>query len=225
MTTVVKGGGGGLIDLYHCVDARSFRALWALEEMGLPYRLHLLPFPPRVRQPGYLDLNPLGTVPLLIDDDVRMTESAAIPQYLAERYGPTPLAIAVGEPDYALWLDWLHRSEATLTFPLTLVLRYGQLEPEERRLPQAADDYAQWFLSRLRHLTRALEDREWLCGGRFTMADLCVGYALLFATTLGLEHRFSPAVAAYWRRLSARPAFLVAKAAQDAAAIDQETRQ
>jgi glutathione S-transferase len=204
-----------MIELYHSTDARSFRALWALEEMGLPYRLHLLPFPPRVLAPGYLDLNPLGTIPLLVDGDVRMTESAAIPHYLATRYGPTPLAVDVGEPDYALWLDWLHRSEATLTFPQTIVLRYTRLEPEERRLKQAADDYAQWFLSRLRHVTRALADREWLCAGRFTMADVSVGYALLFARTLGLDHKFSPEVVAYWERLSARPAFLAAKAAQE----------
>jgi glutathione S-transferase len=205
-----------MIQLYHCLDARSFRALWALEELGLDYRLHLLPFPPRLLAPDYLAVNPLGTIPLLIDGDVRMTESAAIPQYLATRYGPTPLAVGVDEPDYALWLDWLHRSEATLTFPQTIVLRYTRLEPEERRVKQAADDYAQWFLSRLRHLTRALADREWLCAGRFTMADLCVGYALLFARTLNLDHKFSPEITAYWARLSARPGFIAAQAAQAA---------
>ena len=204
-----------MIELYHCHDARSFRALWALEEMGLPYRLHVLPFPPRLLAPEYLAHNPLGTIPLLVDGAVRMTESAAIPQYLATWYGPTPLAVGVDEADYGLWLDWLHRSEATLTFPQTIVLRYSRLEPEARRLPQAAADYTQWFLSRLRHLTRALADREWLCAGRFTMADLCVGYALLLARTLDLEARFSPEVAAYWRRLAARPGFLAAKGAQE----------
>jgi Glutathione S-transferase, N-terminal domain len=61
-----------MIELYHCIDARSFRALWVLEEMGLPYRL-------RVLAPSYVELNPLGTIPLMIDGDVRMTESAAIP--------------------------------------------------------------------------------------------------------------------------------------------------
>lgn len=203
-----------MIELYHCFDARSFRALWALEEMGLEYRLHLLPFPPRLLQPDYLQQNPLGTIPLLIDGDVRMTESAAIPQYLATRYGPTQLAVGADEPDYGLWLDWLHRSEATLTFPLTIVLRYTQLEPEERRLAQAANDYTQWFLSRLRHLTRSLGDCEWLCAGRFTMADLCVGYALLLARTLNLEHKFSPEISAYWDRVSTRPGFVAAKAAQ-----------
>jgi glutathione S-transferase len=124
------------------------------------------------------------------------------------------LAVGTEEPDYGLWLDWLHRSEATLTFPQTIVLRYTRLEPEERRLQQAADDYTQWFLSRLRHLTRALGDREWLCAGRFTMADLCVGYALLSARDLNLEHKFSPEIASYWDRLYRRPAFLAAKEAQ-----------
>jgi glutathione S-transferase len=203
-----------MIELYHCIDARSFRALWALEEMRLPYRLHVLPFPPRVLSPDYLAQNPLGTIPLLVDGNVRMTESAAIPHYLATRYGPSPLAVEVKEPDYGLWLDWLHRSEATLTFPQTIVLRYSQFEPEPRRLQQAADDYAQWFLSRLRHLTRALADREWLCAGRFTMADLCVGYALLLARTLNLHHKFSPEVEAFWERVSSRQAFLAAKSAQ-----------
>lgn len=205
-----------MIELYHCSDARSFRALWALEELQLPYRLHLLPFPPRVRQPGYLDENPLGTVPLLIDGDVRMTESAAIPQYLATRYGPSPIAVAPDEPDYGAWLDWMHRGEATLTFPQTIVLRYTRLEPPERRLQQAADDYAQWFGSRLRHVTRALADREWLCAGRFTTADISVGYALLLARSLELDKRYSDDVAAYWERLQARPGFQAAKAAQRA---------
>lgn len=203
-----------MIELYHCIDSRSFRALWALEEMGLEYRLHRLPFPPRVLQPDYLQQNPLGTIPLLIDGEIRMTESAAIPQYLATRYGPSPLAVGVDEHDYALWLDWLHRSESTLTFPLAIILRYTRMEPEERRLQQAANDYTQWFLSRLRHVTRSLADREWLCAGRFTMADLCVGYALMMARTVNLEHKFSPEISAYWDRIIARPGFMAAKAAQ-----------
>ena len=67
-----------MIELYHCPGTRSFRALWALEELQLNYKLHVLAFPPRGRQPDFLDKNPLGTVPLLIDGDTRMTESSAI---------------------------------------------------------------------------------------------------------------------------------------------------
>ena len=62
-----------MITLYHCTDARSFRPLWALEEIGLPYRLEMLPFPPRFLKREYLAINPLGTIPLLIDEETRMT--------------------------------------------------------------------------------------------------------------------------------------------------------
>jgi glutathione S-transferase len=207
-----------MIELYHCADARSFRALWALEELGLDYKLHLLPFPPRVREPSYLDVNPLGTIPLLVDGETRMTESAAIVQYLATRAGPNELVVEPGSPDYGAWLNWLHFGEATLTFPQTLVLRYRMLEPPERRLPQAADDYAQWFHSRLRHVERALGDREYLIGGRFTVADISVGYALLLAKSLKIDNGFPPQVAAYWERLKARDGFARAKEAQKAGA-------
>lgn len=204
-----------MIELYHCADARSFRALWTLEEMGLDYRLHLLPFPPRVRRPEYLEVNPIGTIPLLVDGDARLTESAAIIQYLATRHGPSPLAVSPDEADYGAWLDWLHRGEATLTFPQTIVLRYRMLEPEARRLPQAADDYAQWFGSRLKTVERALADgREWLVAGRFTGADISVGYALLLARTLKLDERWGESVTAYWERCKARPGFGAAKTAQ-----------
>ncbi|MGJ3626304.1 glutathione S-transferase C-terminal domain-containing protein [Sphingomonas sp. MMS24-JH45] len=64
---------------------------------------------------------------------------------------------------------------------------------------------AQWFGSRLKSLDRALAGgREWLCAGRFTGADISVGYALLLARTLHLDERWSDAVRD-WRRLSDRP--------------------
>src|SRR4051794_35469867 len=56
-----------MIILYHCHGARSFRPLWMLEEMGLPYELKMLPFPPRVLAKDYLGINPLGTIPFMID--------------------------------------------------------------------------------------------------------------------------------------------------------------
>ena len=201
-----------MIELWHCADARSFRALWALEELGLDYKLHLLPFPPRIREPEFLKINPLGTIPALRDGNTFMTESAAIVQYLATRYGPNDLTVALDDPDYGAWLNWLHHGEATLTFPQTLVLRYRQLEPG--RAEHVADDYAKWFLSRLRYASGVLEQSDYLCAGRFTAADISVGYALLLAKSLKLDERFSPAVQAYWARLSERPAFKAAKRAQ-----------
>ena len=202
-----------MITLYHCSDARSFRALWALEEMQLPYQLERLEFPPRFTTPGYLDLNPLGTIPLLIDGDARLTESAAIVQYLCTRYGPSSLAVDVDEAAYGAWLNWLHHGEATLTFPQTVVLRYTVREPE-KGLQEAAADYAHWFARRTILADAALADNEWLCAGRFTAADISVGYALMLASRLELHDRLSQRLVDYWERLQQRPAFIRAKAAQ-----------
>jgi glutathione S-transferase len=200
------------IKLYHCAGARSLRPLWTLEEMGLAYALETMPFPPRVLREGYLAVNPLGTVPAFTDGDLTMTESAGICQYLVDRYGPTPLGVAPDETDYGLYLNWLHRSDATLTFPQTIVLRYTRLEPEERRLKQAVDDYTQWFFARLRAVEQATAKRDWLCAGRFTIADICVGFALVLAESLGLRQGFKPNTEAYYQRLTARPAFQRASA-------------
>lgn len=196
-----------MIKLYHCHRARSMRPLWALEEMGLEYELVTLQFPPRVHHKDYKEVNPLGTVPTMVDGDTVITESAACCQYLADRYGPTSLAVRVEEEDYGAYLNWLHRSDATLTFPQTLVLRYTQLEPEERRNPQVAEDYRKWFLGRLRAVDTAVAERDYLCAGRFTMADICVGYALVLAETLKIDEAFTPAVSRWWQRITDRPAY------------------
>jgi len=211
-----------MITLYHCLSARSFRPLWTLEELGLDYELKMLPFPPRVFEKSYLSINPLGTIPAFFDGDMpRMTESAAICQYLVTRYGPTDLNVEVSDPAYGAFLNWLHFGEATLTFPQTLVLRYSQLEPEERRQPQVVEDYTKWFFGRLRAVDALLQEQPCMCGDRFTAADISVGYALMLATNLGLSGEFPEAVAAYWSRLQERDAYQRALERQRVAADEQ----
>jgi glutathione S-transferase len=193
--------------LYHCTRARSMRALWTLYELGVEHELVTLRFPPRVHHKDYLQINPLGTIPCLVDGQTVLTESAAICQYLAERHGPTTLAVRPDEPDYGAYLNWLHRSDATFTFPQTLVLRYERLEPPERRNPQVAGDYRKWFLARMRSVETALAGQDTLCAGRFTVADIAVSYALVLARELGIEEVFTPNISRYWAQISARPAF------------------
>ena len=204
--------------LYHCADARSLRPLWALEELGADYELVNMAFPPRATYPGYLSINPLGTVPAFVDGNVTLTESTGICHYLGEKFAPTDLRVDPAEPAYGEYLNWMYRSDATLTFPQTIVLRYTRLEPKERRLPQAAEDYTVWYLSRLRSVEAALEDREFLCAGRFTMADIAVHYALFLGETLGLAERYKPRSRDYLERLKERPAFQRAREKQAAGA-------
>jgi len=200
--------------LYHCQNARSLRPLWALEELGVDYELVNMAFPPRASYPGYLTINPLGTVPAFVDGTTTLTESTGICHYLGEKFAPTPLRVDPSEPHYGDYLNWLYRSDATLTFPQTLVLRYSRLEPAERRLPQAVEDYTVWYLSRLRGVEAALEGHDYLCADRFTMADIAVHYALFLGETLGLAERYKPNCLAYLERLKTRPAFQRAQTLQ-----------
>lgn len=196
--------------LYHAADTRSFRALWALEEVGATYDLHLLPFPPRVKAPDYLGINPLGTVPLLIDGSARMVESVAICQYLAARHPDCNLAVAPGSPDFAAYLDFLHFGEAALTFPQALMLRYGQFETPLRRQPQVVADYERWLFYRLTLVEQRLETAAYLVENRFSMADISVGYAVKLTHHVGIDNKLPPSVRTYFDRLQSRPAFIKA---------------
>lgn len=195
--------------LYHCRGARSLRALWALEEMGFPYELVLLKFPPRVLQKDYLGINPLGTVPYFIDGDTRMTESSAICHYLVERYGRHEFGLRPEDPEYGGYLNWLYHSDATLTFPLAIALRYKYLEPPERCQPQVVDDYKAFHLGRLKLLSAHLQTRNYLCAERFTIADICVGFALHFGSSphIDVAGHYPAQVRDYLARLMERPAF------------------
>ena len=212
-----------MITLYHCHAARSFRPVWMLEEMGLAYELKMLPFPPRVFAKEYLAINPLGTIPFMIDGETKMTESSGICHYLGTRHGPTPLVVGVDEPAYGAFLNWMYFSDATLTFPQTLVLRYSQLEPEERRNPQVAGDYAKWFLGRLRAVEAATGNardagRRPFHGGRYRRSATRCGWP----KTSGLSKDFGPNVSAYWQRLQARDGYQRAVAAETLAGDEQK---
>ena len=175
--------------------------------MGIEFDIEILPFPPRLHQKEYLGKNVLGTVPFFVHGDVEMTESTAICHYLVDRFDKPDFALPVDHPEYGDYLNWLYHSDATLTFPQTLVFRYSKLEPEERQLPQVVDDYSKWYIARLRRLDAHIEEREFLVGGRFTIADIAIGYALFLGRDLGLDDRYTPQVTRYLDRLIERPAF------------------
>ncbi|MBO9696818.1 MAG: glutathione S-transferase [Sphingopyxis sp.] len=202
--------------LYHCPDARSLRCLWAVEEAGIDVDLRLLKFPPRAFEPDYRAVNPLMTIPGWVEDGQLMTESAAICERIAEG---TPLEVRRDESDYWVWRNWLHRSDATLTFPLAIMIRYTRVEPEERRLSQAVEDYRAFFGGRARSIEAALADgREWLVAGRFTIADIVVGYAAFLATTLDADDGLGDATKAWLERCIAREGFVRARQRQKTAA-------
>ena len=194
-----------MIKIWATQGSRAIRPIWTAEEMGLDYELTMMPFPPRVFMKEYLDVNMLGTIPYLTDGEVKMTESVAMAQYLVEKYGPTDLKVLPDEPDYPSYLNWLFHSDATLTFPQTVVLRYKLQEPGVA--DAAVDGYSRWFVSRLKLLETTLEDREFLCSDRFTIADICVSYAITLADSLGIEQAFKPNIKRWTDMLFEREAY------------------
>mgnify|MGYP002654737450 CR=1 FL=1 len=201
--------------LYTCAHSRGLRATWAAEEAGVDIDLNILPFPPRYLAPEYMTLNPLGTVPLLIDGETQLTESCAIAHYLATRVGFTELAIAPGEPDYGAYLDYTYHADATITFPQTVYMRFCLFE-KDKGLQEAGHAYAKWFHKRLVKVEQRLETRQFLCGDRFTVADICVGYALILAQSVGLDDGVPDSLKAYRANLTARAGYQRAVAREDA---------
>ena len=112
----------------------------------MKYELVTLPFPPRVYAKEYLQVNKLGTIPYLVDSNngKTLTESVGICEYLLEKYHPTStLRVLPSEDDFAAYKNFIHQSDATFTFPMALMLRYGVFE-KERNLTVIAGDYEKW---------------------------------------------------------------------------------
>ena len=193
------------IKIYSCNDSRGLRPMWTAEEMGVSYEYEMMPFPPRFLHKEYMDVNILGTIPYLIDGEVEMTESVAMCQYLVDFYGPTDLKVVIDEPDYHHYLNWLAHSDATLTFPQTVVLRYTLQEVGVA--DKAAEGYRRWFVARLKLLEKSLDSREYLCSNRFTIADICVSYAIYLAKTLQIEEAFKPNIKRWTDMLFEREGF------------------
>lgn len=179
--------------------------MWTAEEMGLEYESQMMPFPPRFLHKEFMDVNILGTIPYLIDGKVEMTESVAMCQYLVDKYGPTDLKVTSDEPDYHHYLNWLAHSDATLTFPQTVVLRYTFQEVGVA--DKAAEGYKRWFVARLKLLEKSLDTREYLCSDRFTIADICVSYAIYLAKTLQIDEAFKPNIKRWTDMLFEREGF------------------
>ena len=195
--------------LFTCARSRGFRGTWAAAEANTPINLQMLPFPPRYEAPDFLNRNPLGTVPLLEHDGTQMTESCAIAVYLAGLGKDEGLLVRKEEPDYASFLDFAFHADATITFPQTVYMRFAIFE-KQRGLEEAGEAYAKWFYNRLVKLEQRLETREFLCADRFTVADICCGYALILAKSVGLDEGIPQSLKAYRSRLCEREGYKAA---------------
>jgi glutathione S-transferase len=199
-----------MVTVYSAPDTRAIRVIWVLEEIGAKAEIKSMPYPPRKHAPDYFAVNPTGMVPLLIDGEVRLSESMAICDYLATKHG-SPLVVPTNDPERPQFLQWLWYGESTLMTPLSRLNIVRQVErqferkggPEVDAIIAGARDHV---AERLKMLEQRLEGRDFLAAGRLTLADISVSYPLHLVGMLGVDNLLGPRSVAYHERLRARPA-------------------
>ena len=193
-----------MIKVYHSPRTRSLRVLWTLEEMGLEYETAAGSF--RDPTPEFASVNPSLTLPAMVDGSATITESVAIMLYLAETYGPTPLALKGGDPGFADYCQFIVFGEAGLAAPMNAVVGTKFFAPDDQKDNFTVKMVVDGFYKRMKLVERRLEDQEYLAGDSFTLADVSVGYTVgLAAGFLGME--IAPHVMAWHQKVTARPAF------------------
>ena len=193
-----------MMQLYEFAPTRSIRARWALQELGVdfePITVNLAAG--EHRRAAFLEINPAGKVPVLIDGDLVLTESVAIVLYLAEKYpekGLTPTDLK----QRADLNRWLLFTATELEQPLWRISRHTALYPEHLRLPAEVSLARQDFVDMAAVLEGHMRGRRFAVGDDFTVADIVGAYTLDWANEVGLLGD-CPTLLEYLERMYARP--------------------
>jgi glutathione S-transferase len=195
--------------------SRTLRAHWALHELGLGYRCRpILPRSGETKTEEFTALNPRQKIPLLQDGDFTIAESPAIAAYLSDTYGSADTALIPTDPQgRATWLEWCFYAATELdATSLYVMRRHGPLKHLYGEAPAALASAAGYFVTQLRHAEQALQTgRRCLLGERFTTADMLLATCLTWA--LEYDVPVTPACLAYVERITSRPAYRAALAA------------
>ncbi|WP_353150756.1 glutathione S-transferase family protein [Pollutimonas bauzanensis] len=189
--------------LYGLGPTRSLRVRWALQELDAEFEfvpINLLAG--ENRHPDFLSLNPAGKLPVLVDGDLVLTESAAIVMYLAEKYGakglmPTDLS------ERAQAYRWSMFSVTELEQPLWRIAKHSFLYPEDKRLPEDITLAKEDFTAMAAILNRHMDGREFIVGDTISIADCITAYVLDWGNEIGLIDDF-PHLKSYFERMYAR---------------------
>lgn len=193
--------------LYWCPKTRAVRAMWMVEELGVPCERVLIDIRDAAAKddPGFRAVSPMGKVPALEDGATRLWDSGAICGYLADQYPQAGLAPAIGHPDRGAYLQWLLFTNAVIE-------------------PAMAEKFSQSPVSAVSHgwgsfdlmmatLRAGLARGPWILGERFSAADVLLGTSCSFMRQFKILED-EPVLFAYADSCTARPAF------QRAAALD-----
>ena len=194
------------ITFHYAPQSRAFGTRVLLEELGVPYDLHVLDIRTGEQlKPDYLAVNPMGKVPAISHRGVVVTEQAAVALYLGDLFSEAGMAPAVDDPRRGAYLRWMVFYGSS--FEPALVDHALKRPP----LPRNNAPYADYetVVSIVNEQVRRAAP-FWL-GEQFSVADVLWGSALLWVTSFGIFEK-TPEVAAYVERVTSRPAFRKAQA-------------
>jgi glutathione S-transferase len=196
--------------LYGCPNSRSLRAAWALEEAAAEYEYVPVDlFKGAARTPEFLALNPAGKVPVLVDGELTLTESGAIIDYVGNRF-PASGLVPRDAAARANCLRWMFFAQTELEQPLWTIAKHRFALPKDKRVA-GTEETARWeFAVAAKLLDGALADREYMCGGMFTGADILLVHTLAWARSAKIPLD-SARLTAYMERLLMRPALTRAR--------------
>ena len=170
-----------MLKLYGAPPTRALRVIWLLNELGLKYEMRPVDIlAGETRGEEFRTLNPAAKVPVLVDGDIVLTESAAIQLYLAERH-PEAKFIPESVEDRAQMYRWIFFLVTEIEQPLWRIARHTVLYPEEKRLPQDIDLARQEGKAMVAVLERHMKDRQFIVGDRLSVADFNAAYTLDWA--------------------------------------------
>ncbi|WP_322031378.1 glutathione S-transferase family protein [Paraburkholderia sp. J76] len=190
--------------LYGFAGTRSQRALWGLKEVDADFEfisVNLLEG--EHKRPEYLRINPAGKVPVLIDGDRVIPESAAIVLYLADKY-PEKALLPADLEERAQVYRWTLFAVTELEQPLWRITRHTFVYPPEQRSPADIELAREDFKAMAAVLEKHLEGREFIVGNQLSVADCVTVYLMDWASVVQLLDGF-PRLQAYLDRLYARP--------------------
>lgn len=189
---------GMTITLLHHPFSRAAGVIWTLEEIGEPYELKYVDIMKgEQKSEAVTAMNPMGKLPVLLDGDVVVTESAAISMYLADRYASGRLAPNLDDPRRGTYLRWILFTPSVIEPGSMAKANNWEFKPGQAGWGEHA--------AMLNAIETAVSGRQYLLGDMFSIADIVFGGTLRYMTRFKMLEA-SPSVAAYIERLNARPA-------------------
>jgi len=196
-----------MLALYYYPGNASLLPHMMLREIGAPFELRLVDRSQNAQKSvDYLRLNPNGRIPVLIDGDLVLFETAAVALHLADKFPEADLAPAVGSAERAQFYKWMVHLTNTPQAEYRAWFYPHEHVSDEAAAPSVKEGARQRLERMFDVISAQLDDKRWLLGDRFSAADLFLLMLIRWGRGMPRPPREIPNLGAFAERVLARPA-------------------